>query len=59
MGRQEVGNEVVFLRSAGVDLGKRFMVACARVPSPSRAGSWSLETEQFGTTTSEARRLAD
>jgi transposase len=59
MGRQDVKDEIIFLRAAGVDLGKRFMVACVRVPSATRAGSWSLETEQFGTTTSEAQRLAD
>jgi hypothetical protein len=32
MGRQDVKDEIIFLRAAGVDLGKRFMVACVRVP---------------------------
>ncbi|OHV40416.1 transposase [Parafrankia colletiae] len=50
-------DEVIHLRSAGVDLGKRFLVACTRTPSPQRAGSWLLETERFGTTTAEVRRL--
>jgi transposase len=59
MARQDVKDEVIYLRAAGVDLGKRFAVACVRVPSPTRTGSWSLETEQFATTTGEAHRLAD
>lgn len=49
--------EVVHLRSAGVDLGKRLLVACARTPSPRQAGSWLWKTERFGTTTAEMRRL--
>ena len=57
MVRQDVKDEVIYLRSAGVDLGKRFLVACARTPSAKRPGSWSLETEQFGTTQDELRRL--
>lgn len=57
MVRQDVKDEVIYLRSAGVDLGKRFLVACARTPSVSRSGSWSLETERFGTTQAELRRL--
>jgi hypothetical protein len=57
---QDTKDEVIHLRSAGVDLGKRFLLACVRTPStPStkRVGSWSLETERFGTTTAEVRRL--
>ncbi len=57
MGRQDVKDEVVYLRAAGLDLGKRFLVACVRVPSPQRPGTWSLETERFGTTPGEVRRL--
>jgi len=57
MVRQDVKDEVIHLRSAGVDLGKRFLLACARTPSPKRAGTWSLETERFGTTRAEVRRL--
>lgn len=57
MGRQSVRDEVLFLRVAGLDLGKRFLVACVRVPNPARAGTWSLETERFGTTPAETRRL--
>ncbi|MCO5969332.1 transposase [Actinoallomurus soli] len=55
--RQEVNDEVIYLRSAGVDLGKRFLLACVRTPSTKRAGSWSLETERFGTTRTEVGRL--
>ncbi|MFG3406777.1 transposase [Streptomyces sp. NPDC048142] len=54
---QDSKDEVFHLRSAGVDLGKRFLLACVRTPSTKRAGSWSLETERFGTTTAEVRRL--
>jgi transposase len=57
MNRQDVKDEVIHLRSAGVDLGKRFLLACVRTPSTRRAGTWSLETERFGTTRAEARRL--
>ncbi|MGW6413308.1 IS110 family transposase [Streptomyces vinaceus] len=57
MARQDVKDEVIHLRSAGVDLGKRYLLACTRVPSPKKPGSWSLETERFGTTQSEIRRL--
>ncbi|MDQ0605171.1 transposase [Streptomyces canus] len=57
MSRQDVKDEVIHLRSAGVDLGKRFLLACVRTPSTTRAGTWSLETERFGTTRSELRRL--
>ncbi|MEU5811226.1 transposase [Streptomyces sp. NPDC047718] len=54
---QDAKDEVIHLRSAGVDLGKRFLLACVRTPSSKRVGSWSLETERFGTTTAEVRRL--
>lgn len=57
MGRHEVKDEVIYLRAAGVDLGKRFMFACVRVPNPKRAGTWLLETEKFGTAPREVRRL--
>jgi transposase len=50
-------DEVIYLRAAGIDLGKRFLVACVRTPSVRRPGTWSLETERFGTTLREARRL--
>ncbi|MFE6849095.1 transposase [Streptomyces sp. NPDC057686] len=40
-----------------MDHGKRFLLACVRPPSTKRAGSWSLETERFRTTTAEVRRL--
>src|SRR5712691_2684523 len=55
--RQDVVDEVLYLRSAGLDLGKRFLLACVRVPNPKRQGTWSLETERFGTTPVEVRRL--
>ncbi|MFJ9479148.1 IS110 family transposase [Streptomyces mirabilis] len=54
---QDVKDDIIHLRSAGVDLGKRFLLACVRTPSAKRAGSWSLETERFATTTAEVRRL--
>jgi Transposase len=54
---QDVVDEVLYLRSAGLDLGKRFLLACVRVPNPKRQGTWSLETERFGTTLVEVRRL--
>ncbi|MGA5135263.1 IS110 family transposase [Streptomyces olivoreticuli] len=57
MNRQDVRDEVIRLRSAGVDLGKRFLPACVRTPSTRRSGTWSLETERFGTTRTEVRRL--
>jgi transposase len=57
MARQDVIDEVLYLRSAGLDLGKRFLLACVRVPNPKRRGTWSLETERFGTTPAEVRRL--
>lgn len=57
--RQNVADEVLYLRVAGLDLGKRFLLACVRTPNPARAGTWSLETERFGTTPAEVRRLRD
>lgn len=57
MARQDVSDEVLYLRCAGLDLGKRFLVACVRVPNPKKQGTWSLETERFGTTPAEVRRL--
>jgi transposase len=50
-------DEVVYLRSAGVDIGKRFVVACVRTPSP-KGGRWTLETERFDTTPPALRELA-
>ncbi|MGB8501441.1 IS110 family transposase [Mycobacterium sp.] len=57
VGRQDVTDEVLYFRSAGLDLGKRFLLACVRVPNPKRRGTWSLETERFGTTPAEIRGL--
>lgn len=57
MSRQDVKDEVLYMRAAGLDLGKRFLVACVRTPNPARQGTWSLETEQFATTQGEIRRL--
>jgi hypothetical protein len=50
-------DEVIYLRSAGVDIGKRFVVACVRTPS-ARGGRWVLETEQFDTTPPALRELS-
>ena len=55
VGRQDVTDEVLYFRSAGLDLGKRCLLACVRVPNPKRRGTWSLETERFGTTPAEVR----
>jgi transposase len=55
--KQDVTDEVLYLRVAGLDLGKRFLLACVRVPNPTRSGTWSLETQRFGTTPAESRRL--
>jgi transposase len=57
--RQNVADEVLYLRVAGLDLGKRFLLACVRTPNPARAGTWWLETERFATTPAETRRLRD
>lgn len=57
MAKQDVSDEVLYLRCAGLDLGKRFLVACVRVPNPKKQGTWSLETERFGTAPAEVRRL--
>jgi transposase len=57
MSRQDVKDEVIHPRCAGVDLGKRFLLARVHTPSTARAGTWSLETERFGTTRAELRRL--
>lgn len=59
MGRSEAVDEVLYLRAAGVDVGKRFVVACVRTPNPRRAGRWQLETERFEATAGEVRRLRD
>ncbi|XES01443.1 hypothetical protein HEP87_63875 [Streptomyces sp. S1D4-11] len=54
---QDVKGDIIHLRSAGVDLGKRFLLVSVRTPSPKWVSSWSLETERFGTTSAEKRRL--
>ncbi|WP_433687987.1 IS110 family transposase [Micromonospora carbonacea] len=57
MAKQETDDEVIYLRAAGLDLGKRFLVACVRTPNPNRPGRWLLETERFATTPGDIRRL--
>jgi transposase len=57
MAKAAVRDEVLYLRAAGVDVGKRFVVACARTPSP-KGGKWQLETERFDTTPAALRELA-
>ncbi|MFI6163459.1 transposase [Micromonospora haikouensis] len=57
MAKQKTDDEVIYLRAAGLDLGKRFLVACVRTPNPNRPGRWSLETERFATTPGDLRRL--
>jgi transposase len=55
--RQDVKDEVIYLRAAGLDLGKRSLLACVRTPCSKRPGTWSLETERFETAPAEIRRL--
>jgi hypothetical protein len=57
LAKQEASDEIIYLRAAGLDLGKRLLVACVRVPHPSQSGRWLLETEKFGTVPREIRRL--
>lgn len=57
--KRDVQDEAVYLRAAGLDLGKRFLLACVRAPNEQRAGMWTLETERFETTTAEIGRLLD
>jgi transposase len=59
MSKHVVRDEVLYVRSAGLDLGKRFLVACVRVPNSTRAGTWSLQTERFDTTMADLHRLRD
>jgi hypothetical protein len=33
MTKQDADSEAIYLRAAGLDLGKRFLVACVRTPS--------------------------
>ncbi|WP_211244230.1 IS110 family transposase [Actinospica robiniae] len=58
MAKTVVHDEVLYLRAAGVDVGKRFVVVCVRTPNPRRSGTWALETERFDTVPGEMRRLA-
>jgi transposase len=57
-GVSEVRDEVLYLRAAGVDVGKRFVVACVRVPNPARPGRWVVESERFETVPGAMRALA-
>ena len=52
-------DEVQYLRAAGMDIGKRLVVACVRSPDARRAGRWVLETERFDTTAAALRGLRD
>jgi hypothetical protein len=47
MVKQDVKDEVVHLRSAGVGLGRRFLVTCTREPGSIRAGSWAGAQQGF------------
>lgn len=58
MVKADARDEVVYLRAAGVDVGKRFVVVCVRTPNPQRPGTWALETERFESDPGEMRRLA-
>jgi hypothetical protein len=40
---------------SGVDIGKRFVVACVRTPDPRQAGRWVLQTTRFDTTAEAIR----
>ena len=59
MTRTPARDEVLYLRAAGVDVGKRFVVACVRTPDPTRVGRWVLDTERFDTTAGAIRDLRD
>lgn len=59
MTRTPARDEVLYLRAAGVDIGKRFVVACVRIPDPRRVGRWQLDTERFDTTAAAIRDLRD
>lgn len=52
-------DEILYLRAAGIDVGKRFVMACIRTPDPTRTGRWLLETERFDTTTTAIHGLRD
>jgi transposase len=52
-------DEVLYVRAAGVDVGKRFVMACVRTPDPRRTGRWLIETERFDTTATAVRNLRD
>lgn len=58
-GKVPARDELLYLRAAGVDVGKRFVVACVRTPDPRRASRWLLETERFDTTAEAIRGLRD
>jgi transposase len=58
-GKVPAREEMLYLRAAGVDIGKRFVVACVRTPDPQRVGRWLLETERFDTTAQAIRDLRD
>jgi len=57
MAKAAVRDEVLYLRAAGVDVGKRFVVACVRTPA-AKGGRWQLETERFDTHPAVMRELA-
>ncbi|HEY2281158.1 MAG TPA: IS110 family transposase [Streptosporangiaceae bacterium] len=59
MATVQAHDEVLYLRAAGVDVGKRFVLACVRAPDPKRPGRWLVETERFETVAGEIRRLRD
>ena len=59
MARVQARDEMLYLRAAGVDIGKRFLVACVRAPDARRAGRWLLETQRFDTTAEAIRGLRD
>ncbi|HEY1004395.1 MAG TPA: hypothetical protein VGD83_32630 [Streptosporangiaceae bacterium] len=56
---EEAGDEPLFCdRAAGIDIGKRTVMATVRVPSESRRGGRQQETREFGTTRRELPALA-
>ncbi|HEY1439482.1 MAG TPA: IS110 family transposase [Mycobacterium sp.] len=59
MARVQARDEILYLRAAGVDVGKRFVVACVRTPDARRTGRWLLETQRFDTTAEAIRGLRD
>jgi hypothetical protein len=56
-GFEEDGVDVLHERCAGIDIGKRDVKACIRVPAG--GGRWRTEVQTFSTMTNDLLRLRD